>query len=177
MEVYTQAGAQDHCHSVTPVCLVLPLLRCGHTCSTWYPSHGIGAFSTCQGCPCSCSRPWREVARSGRSWPVCTTLHLTSEPPSCLVLPWLGLQHWETLCLGCTLPSPDSAACCGRAREGALQTGPYTVLNPGPNTFLGKAQTGRTATRLNVGNIALALNSLPSGNGRDGQRNLTFCVW
>lgn len=30
--------------------------------------------------------------------------------------------------------------------------GPYTVLNPGPNTFLGKAQTGRTATRLNVGN-------------------------
>lgn len=55
--------------------------------------------------------------------------------------------------------------------------GPYTVLNPGPNTFLGKAQTGRTATRLNVGNIDLALNNLPSGNGRDGQRNLTFCVW
>lgn len=57
--------------------------------------------------------------------------------------------------------------------------GPDTVLNPqeGHNTFLGKAQTDRTATRLNVGNTALALNSLPSGNSRDGQRNLTFCVW
>lgn len=52
----------------------------------------------------------------------------------------------------------------------------YTVLNPGPNTFLGKALKGGTDTRLNVGSITLA--SAASHQGMAGMdRNLTLHVW